>query len=125
MTKPLKFMIPAFLILPILLFSTMSFAAQAGYWQVDNSQHPISSSDGAWSIDTHCERQDSVIPCRYVVNGAKGEALLIGDSHATAISQAFIDAMALHGYSSYVWAKSSCQPMREMTLSSHEAKIVN
>jgi len=121
---PMKFMIPSFLILPILLFSAMWFAAKAGYWQDDLSRHSVSSNAGAWSIDTQCQPENSVIPCRHLVNNAKGEALLIGDSHATAISQAFVDAMARKDYSSYIWTKSSCQPIRQMTMSPHQAKII-
>jgi peptidoglycan/LPS O-acetylase OafA/YrhL len=64
----------------------------------------------ATELDEECQRQrgdGEFLPCRYGKN-LYGEALLIGDSHAGAISQVFVDTAASLGLSSAVATASAC-----------------
>src|SRR5262249_25629385 len=64
----------------------------------------------ATSLDKHCERQRGILgikPCVYGEDG-RPKVLLVGDSHAGAISQAVIDAADLAGWQSHIATASAC-----------------
>jgi hypothetical protein len=118
---PLKVLIPTFVLVPVLVFATISVGARSNYWQTNaNGKQPVD----AGLLDTNCERMNSSTPCAYPVSNPKGEALLIGDSHAGAISEAFINSMKAAHYSSYVWSKGACQPIRAQGMNPGDVKIL-
>jgi len=84
------------------------------------SQPPIASS-----LDQACHRDDGLSACAYEVPKSSGTALLIGDSHAAAISQAFVDSASKNNLSSYVWTKSGCSILLPEDIPDAMRKIVS
>lgn len=119
--KPLRTLIPAFVLVPICLFIAISVGVQSNYQQQNpNGEQPADMG----LFDPNCERMNSSIPCAYPVSNPKGSAILIGDSHAGAMSQAFINSMKVAHYSAYVWTKGSCQPIRLKGLAPTEVRAL-
>lgn len=117
----LKVLIPTFVLVPALVFVAISVGVRSNYWQTNaNGKQPVD----AGLLDPNCERMNSTTPCSYPVDNPKGEALLIGDSHAGAISEAFITSMKTVHFSSYVWSKGACQPIRIQDLNPKDVKIL-
>jgi hypothetical protein len=94
---------------------------QSNYGQPNpNGKQPVD----AGLLDPSCERMNSPTPCAYPVSNPKGEAILIGDSHAGAMSEAFINSMNAAQYSSFVWSKGACQPIRTRGMNPRDVKIL-
>ena len=108
-----------FVATPILLFAGMRFGAEKHYWGIDPNPTPPAY---ARTIDYAC--YTSLSPCYYPASNPKGEALLIGDSHAASLFQAFAESTALENVSSYVWQKNSCQFISRETISSNIANLI-
>ena len=108
-----------FVIIPILLFALMRIGTDSHYWGHDpNPIRPVYLS----TIDEGCYQ--STTPCAYPVSNSKGEALLIGDSHAASLFQTFTESMALEGVSSFVWQKNGCQFISSQSISSKDADLI-
>jgi len=108
-----------FMIVPILLFAGMRVGADKHYWGHDpNPVAPVYPS----KMNYNCYL--SMVPCSYPVMNPKGVALLIGDSHAASLFQAFTESMALTGISSYVWQKSGCQFITRKYISHKNASSI-
>lgn len=119
--KPLKTLISAFVLAPMLLFIAISVGVQSNYWHSNpNGEQPADMG----LIDPNCERMNSSIPCSYPVSNPLGSAILIGDSHAGAMSEAFITSMNTAHYSAHVWTKGACQPIRTKGLTPEEVRVL-
>jgi peptidoglycan/LPS O-acetylase OafA/YrhL len=109
----------SFVIIPTLLFAGMRNGANNHYWGHDpNPVKPVYSS----TVDSSC--YEALTPCVYSVANPKGEALLIGDSHAASLFQTFAESMALEGFSSFVWQKNGCQFITRKSISSKYADLL-
>jgi peptidoglycan/LPS O-acetylase OafA/YrhL len=66
---------------------------------------PINQADA----DPNCKRESfSGGGCFYPYKESQRTALLIGDSHAGHLSQAFVDAASAKGWNALVWSQPSC-----------------
>jgi len=93
------------LLIPLALFLTIDKGSKSQYWGLgENLQRPAY----AQYIDTKCLRIEEALPCSYLNLGGAKTVLLIGDSHAGHISQAFIDAARVENWNAVVWV-DSCQ----------------
>lgn len=75
-----------------------------------HNTHAAPMAQRATTLDQECARQrgrPGIEPCHYGDPSAP-VAFLIGDSHAGAVSQAFIDAALLRGYQAAVATASAC-----------------
>ncbi len=109
----------SFVLIPILLFTGMRSSAEKHYWGFDpNPTPPLYAS----TIDHSCYL--SLTPCAYPVSNSKGEALLIGDSHAASLFQTFVESTTTEGISSFVWQKSGCQFISREEISSKDASLL-
>ena len=98
---------------PLLILSVKNFGADNMYWDLArNPETPIA----AWELDKNCPRITSSIPCIYPVKHSKGQIILIGDSHAGALSQSFIDATHSRGFTAVTMTMASCQFIQEETV---------
>ena len=95
-----------FLVIPFLVFFAMKIGSKNHYWGLDrNSEKSIA----AWDLDPSCARMSLRSgPCIYNEINSKKLVLLIGDSHAGAISQAVVDAAKNQKWNSGIWTKSDC-----------------
>ena len=105
------------LVLPLLLFISMNIGQKAGYWGLDrNIQKPTYAGE----IDPNCLRDSNMgPPCTYTTTGATKTALLIGDSHAGHISQAFVDAAQSANWTAVVWAHGGCHVQFQKSILAH------
>jgi len=102
----LRKLVVLFTVFPITVMSFMHVGASNGYWGLDkNIVRPAYAADS----DPNCRRDGAQEPCFYPTQNPKGEILLIGDSHAGAMSQAFVEAATETQTSAYVWALAGCQ----------------
>jgi len=94
-------------IIPLSGFLLLYGGIKQQYWGLDRN---ISTPAFASFLDTKCARDsESGPPCIYAKSKAEKTALLIGDSHAGALSQAFIDATKKSNWNAVVWVHSGCQ----------------
>ena len=94
------------LFLPLALFVVMDRGLKAQYWGLDrNIQRPTYAP----TLDSKCARDSEFgPPCVYATTGATKTILLIGDSHASHISQAVVDATQNTKWNAVVWAHAGC-----------------
>jgi peptidoglycan/LPS O-acetylase OafA/YrhL len=94
-------------VLPLALFSSMAAGVNKQYWGLDkNLQRP----PYAGFLDPECERDTlNGPPCIYKNGKVAKSVMLIGDSHAGMISEAFVQASFQNGFSSIVWTHSGCR----------------
>jgi peptidoglycan/LPS O-acetylase OafA/YrhL len=92
------------MILPILLLASLQWLNENNYFREQRTLAKYASA-----LDKNCLRDgiDTPYPCSYNLNQAKS-LLLIGDSHAGAISQVVIDVSKKLGYSTYIWTQGGC-----------------
>lgn len=96
------------LIMPLLILSFLSIASMNDYWKTSSKKVPPYAN----SIDRSCARDatNSNSPCTYVIGGDK-EILLIGDSHAGAISQTLVNIAKIRNQKISVWTQGGCPAM--------------
>ena len=105
-TSFLKILLATFII-PLSGFLLLYGGAKQQYWGLDKN---ISTPAFASFLDSKCSRDsESGPPCIYAKSKTEKTALLIGDSHAGALSQAFIDAANESNWNAVVWTHSGCQ----------------
>jgi len=94
------------LVLPLALFVAMDRGLKAQYWGLDrNIQRPTYAP----TLDPKCARDSEFgPPCFYTTTGATRTILLIGDSHASHISQAVVDAAQSTKWNAVIWAHAGC-----------------
>jgi peptidoglycan/LPS O-acetylase OafA/YrhL len=94
------------LVLPLLLFISIDIGKKAQYWGLDKH---IQQPTYAGALDLNCLRDSSMgPPCTYMTASATKTVLLIGDSHAGQISQAFVDAAQSTNWNATVWVHGGC-----------------
>jgi peptidoglycan/LPS O-acetylase OafA/YrhL len=94
-------------ILPISMFAIMNTGANNHYWGLDkNITKPIFPEN----VDPECVKKSLIVqPCIYPKQNSNFTAILVGDSHAGHISQAFIEAAHNAQFNAIVWALSACK----------------
>jgi len=109
--------------LPFLLYFFMYLGISNQYWGL-NKNEPQPAYAGF--LDSNCER-DTLYgpPCEYFHGDSVNTVVLIGDSHAGMISQAFVNAAKENSLNAIVWTHSSCrfQLVPDRDLSSSCVKI--
>ncbi len=97
-----------FLIFPFLLLTGVDSGARHNYWGlVRTIDQPLYAGD----VDKDCMRQnDSTLssPCVYHQKLGRETVLLIGDSHATHLSQALIDSASETDWMVAIWTHGHC-----------------
>jgi peptidoglycan/LPS O-acetylase OafA/YrhL len=94
------------LAIPLVLFISMDIGKKAQYWGLDRN---IQQPPHAGNLDTKCARiSETGPPCVYNTTGATNTVLLIGDSHASHISQAIVDASQSTKWNAVVWTTPGC-----------------
>ena len=85
----------------------MDRGSQVNYWGLDRTtERPPPAS----MFDPNCVRDSEFgDPCTYDYYGADRTVLLIGDSHAAALSQAVVDAAQNANWNSVIWVQSGCK----------------
>ena len=98
--------VTATFIIPILFLGVVDLGSKYKDFGLDKN---IPQPSYAGMLDPTCAR-DSLLgpPCTYLKLGQRKTALLIGDSHAGHISQAFVDAASSQEYRAVVWTHSGC-----------------
>ena len=93
-------------VLPMTLFMMMDNGVRSKYWGWNRY---ITLPPMAGGLDPNCDR-NSVLgpPCVYNQQIGAKKVLLIGDSHAAAISQAIVDSAATQKWSAIVWTHNGC-----------------
>jgi peptidoglycan/LPS O-acetylase OafA/YrhL len=93
-------------LIPLAFIALIFQGLGASYWGFDRNI-PVPSYAGF--LDPTCARDsDGGGPCEYPVSHQRGTALLLGDSHAGMLSQAFIDAAHENQLTAVVWTHSGC-----------------
>jgi peptidoglycan/LPS O-acetylase OafA/YrhL len=89
---------------PFFLLISLQWLNQNNYFKEQKQVVEYAST-----LDKKCERDgtDTLQPCNYNPGNSRS-LLLIGDSHAGAISQVVIDASRRLGYSTYIWTQGGC-----------------
>ena len=106
------------LFIPGIIFAGIVLAADSSYWGKDpNGVGPV------MAIIEKCGKGEETA-CSNHVEGSVGEAILIGDSHAQALSMAFITAAQAVHFTSYVFAKSGCQYITQSSVDLKQARIL-
>ncbi|MDP1712750.1 MAG: acyltransferase family protein [Candidatus Nanopelagicaceae bacterium] len=106
-----------FVLSPILVLAIMKVGSGNQYWGVEKS--PVAMIP-AWELDPNCSRITTSKPCQYPLANSEGEVLLIGDSHAGALSQSFVDAAHANGWSATTMALGACQFVLKSTVNGSE-----
>jgi len=96
---------------PVILFSvllTMDFCWQRGYFGLDQDRNRTPAYAG--ELDSNCARDSQGgPPCSYFASPvSRKTVLLLGDSHAGHLSQAFVDSALSEGFNAVVWTQSGC-----------------
>ena len=95
------------LVIPLTLYTGINIAVKKHYWQLDRN---ISPPPYAGALDPKCLRDSEIgPPCIYANAGASKTVLLLGDSHATHISQALIDAAMNSNWNAVIWTHGGCR----------------
>lgn len=92
------------LLMPFLLLASLQWLNENNYFKEQKHVAQYASTQ-----DKKCQRDgiDTPSPCLYNPGDFKS-VLLIGDSHAGAISEVVIDASKKLDYSIYIWAQGGC-----------------
>ena len=96
----------AALLIPFSILLLIDIGSRNQYWGIEQSMQP---PQGAFNFRSGCSGiGDLSEPCLVAISGARQTVLLIGDSHATHISQTIIDVAADRSWNTAVWTKGSC-----------------
>jgi peptidoglycan/LPS O-acetylase OafA/YrhL len=108
----------AFAVIPALALGALGLAARHHFWGLNGQQAPLPLG---WNIDRTCARMDhaSFQPCWYGPVD-RPVALLVGDSHAAALSQSFVDAAQANGLRAAVQTHSFCPLVDEEVLTAEQ-----
>lgn len=104
-------LILVFAVLPGLALAFVGLANSRHYWGVNGHHAPLPL---AWNIDGACKRMNhgAFVPCWY--GEPQGRvALLVGDSHAAALSQSFVEVARDAGLRAGVLTRSFCPVIDE------------
>jgi len=102
------------LIAPLFLLTAMLYLEPRSYYGL--SQAPVAPKIPAGDWDKNCSFHNGSIPCEYSPISSKGRLLLIGDSHAAAISSAVVKSANKSSLSAEVWTASTCPFVLRRTL---------
>jgi peptidoglycan/LPS O-acetylase OafA/YrhL len=95
------------IVLPLGVFGSMDIGSKSKYWGIDRS---LRQPDNPAFADPNCLRETvDGDPCIYESEDSRGLTLLVGDSHAGHLSQAFVDASDEMQFTSVVWTHPNCQ----------------
>ena len=101
-----KTVILIFIALPLTVLVLANAGATRQFWGLD--RNPI-QPEFAGFLDPECDRDSEVgPPCEYLIDDADKSLLLIGDSHAGHISQAWIDAAHSQKSNAIIWKNLAC-----------------
>ena len=101
-----KTVILIFIALPLTVLVLANAGAPRQFWGLD--RNPI-QPEFAGFLDPECDRYSEVgPPCEYLIDDADKSLLLIGDSHAGHISQAWIDAAHSQKSNAIIWKNLAC-----------------
>lgn len=93
-------------VISVLSFMIMNKGLSNKYFGLDRN---ISRPVATWDLNPNCHQRAAYkSPCTYSKVGAGGTVLLIGDSHASHIAHAVINAASNINYSSQIWAVPGC-----------------
>jgi hypothetical protein len=93
-------------LVPIFVFGSIYLASRSNFLGIYQN---IDQAPYAGHVDSNCAYDsEEGPPCLINHFGAVGTALLIGDSHAGALSLAFIQAAKESNFNSVVWTHSGC-----------------
>jgi peptidoglycan/LPS O-acetylase OafA/YrhL len=92
------------LLMPFLLLISLQWLNDNNYFKEQKSVAKYASS-----LDENCQRDgiDTSSPCSYNEGSIKS-VLLIGDSHAGAISEVVIEASKKQDFAIYIWTQGGC-----------------
>jgi peptidoglycan/LPS O-acetylase OafA/YrhL len=95
------------LVVPFVLFMVMAVGISHQYWGLDrNEKQP----PYAGFLDANCERDTlNGGPCIYDYPNASKTVILIGDSHAGMLSEAFVKSSIKNELRAIVWTHSGCR----------------
>jgi peptidoglycan/LPS O-acetylase OafA/YrhL len=94
-------------VIPLALFVAMDRGQKQQYWGLERT---IQQPAYAGTLDPKCLRDSETgPPCVYTNIGASKTALLIGDSHAGHISEAFVQTAKTMNWNAVVWTHSGCK----------------
>lgn len=117
-TKILMHRLVIILIIPTIMLAGIVFADSSSYW----GKNP--NGIGPIIANYECDGTIEKVPCSNYADGSIGEALLIGDSHAQALSIAFKVAMSAARFTSYILTKPGCQYITQDTVNLKIGKIL-
>ncbi len=112
-----------FVLLPLFVFSSLDLAISNNYWGVLKIQ---SSSNEILKGDDSCVSFNALAPCRYENPASLSgiENMLVGDSHAEALSNVFSDVVQDKSQSYTIWTKGNCPFILRDTVQGSEYKEV-
>ena len=94
------------LVIPMILLALLDKGSKNHFWGMDRNIMPPLA---AWESDPKCKGMAFLeTPCIFNNLSTQKNVLLIGDSHASHIAQAFVDASKVAGWNSFVWTKVGC-----------------
>jgi peptidoglycan/LPS O-acetylase OafA/YrhL len=95
------------LVIPALLFVGLDRGSSSLYWGLNKN---ISPPVEPVSLDKDCSRTSNIgPPCFYPTPKSTRTVLLLGDSHAGALSQAVIEAGRKQNWNVVVWTAAGCR----------------
>ena len=101
-----KTVILLFFALPLTVLILANAGATRQFWGLD--RNPIQPEFPGF-IDPECDQNSEVgPPCEYLIEDADRSLVLIGDSHAGHISQAWIDAAHSQKSNAIIWKNLAC-----------------
>ena len=105
-------------IVPLIFLSLLIFGPKNSYWGLDKNLKPPAY---AGYIDKNCQRDTlSGPPCVYNFSNSNQEVMLIGDSHAGMLSQAFVHAAKMKGFNAVIWTHLGCKYQLVIADKNHE-----
>ncbi len=93
-------------VIPLCFLLAMATLSPRSYFGLSDSPASVAISAAEW--DSKCKFHNALWPCEYRTQNSRGSLLLIGDSHAAAISSAVVDAAHITSLSAEVWTFSAC-----------------
>ncbi len=108
------------LIAPLFLLTAMLYLEPRGYYGL--SQAPVAPKIPAVDWDRNCKFHNGKLPCIYKPISTNGRLLLIGDSHAAAISSAVVKSANASSLTAEVWTASACPFILRRTLENFNVK---
>ena len=96
-----------FVLLPLISFSFLDMAIANNYWGVLNIQSP---NKGTLLDSKSCVSFNALAPCKYENGASPNEIdnLLVGDSHADALSNVFSQVVVDKSEAYAIWTKGNC-----------------